>query len=465
MRTAPWDFPGGIAVPEDKAHRDAAPRELPLPHRLRLPLESRGRTLALAIARGAHVLRGTVVATDAHGTPLHAPTSGRIVGTEHDGAPWLVLECDGRDAAAEAAAHGAARSFEDFVAAVRDAGIVGMGGGGYPLHRKLVQARAAGVHTLVVNAVECEPGLTADETLLRTRPHRVGEAIDAICTALGGIRAVVAIDPRKRAAIAALEAARPDLDLVAVPARYPAGAERALVTMLTHARLGRSERPVARGLVIVNVATLDAVGEWLATGAPVTRRLVAVCGPALRSQGTAWVRIGHVVRDVIAAFGVDAAHASRLTLRDGGVVSGRTVQPDAGIARTTLGLHATTASAPDALPCIRCGRCAEVCPERLAPQILHSHATEQRLRGLVDAGLDACIECGACDLVCPSRIPLLTEFRAGKRAVLAQRTAEALADTARRRVEAHEQRAKETAASAEARRRARLAARLGPPQP
>jgi electron transport complex protein RnfC len=217
--------------------------------------------------------------------------------------------------------------------------------------------------------------------------------------------------------------------------------------------------------VIVNVATLDAVGEWLATGAPVTRRLVAVCGPALRSQGTAWVRIGHVVREVIAAFGVDAADASRLTLRDGGVVSGRTVSPAAGIARTTLGLHATTASAPDALPCIRCGRCAEVCPERLAPQILHGHATEQRLRGLVDAGLDACIECGACDLVCPSGIPLLTEFRAGKRAVLAQRTAEARADSARRRVEAHEQRVKATAASAEARRRARLATRLGPPSP
>jgi electron transport complex protein RnfC len=452
-------FAGGCEVPESKPHRAAAPLRLPLPARLRLPLLLRDETLLPLVRRGAQVLRGSVVAAARDGTPLHAPTSGRVVDTEFDGAPWLLLDADGDDRAVENA-----RFLPDpaqpgaFLAALPRAGIVGMGGGGFPLARKLALARAASVHTLVVNAVECEPGMTADETLLRLAPERIAIAIDAIRSLLAAT-AVVAIDPRKEGAARALAALRPDLEFVTTTTRQPAGAERALVAALCGAPLGHAERPLARGLVFVNVATLHALGEWLECGVPVTERLVTVAGPALAAQGTAWARIGCTARDALAPFAPSLA--ADVELWDGGPLTGRPIGPANGIAKTTIGLWAASRRDGAEHPCIRCGACSEHCPELLAPETLFAHARAARWAAVEAASLDACIECGVCDVVCPSGIPLLLVFRDAKAVVAKRRRADAAAAAARQRYEAHAARARAAADQAELRRRSRLETRLG----
>jgi electron transport complex protein RnfC len=461
----PHDFSGGIRVDEAKRHRDEPAQVLPLPQHLRIPLATRHGTLKPCVRHGQAVLRGQPIATDGDGASdvLNAPTSGRIAGTEFDGAPWLLLEPDGQDRAVAPIAY-PTDDVDAALDAIRRAGIVGLGGGGFPLHTKLAAARAARVHTLLVNAVECEPWLTSDETLLVSCTRTVHAGIDALARVLGAPRVVVAIDPRKTVALARLarvvaeDARSPGCELLTTPPRYPAGSERALVEMLRGVPLGRQERPLTQGYVCVNVATAHALGRLTERGEAVTERLVSITGPAVPAPGTAWVRLGHVTGEALAAYGMRPS--DRVTIKDGGPLSGRPIAATDGIGRTTLGLFVAAAERREILPCIHCARCAEVCPERLEPQLLHRQALERSWPAAPAAALDACIECGACDVVCPSAIPLLDEFRAAKDTVRLQRQAAARAAHARARFEAHVQRLDASLAQTQARRTARLAHRL-----
>lgn len=412
----------------------AALAELPLPQVLRYPLATPvGRYRAVA-QDGARVRLGDVIALrgdGSHGGPaeplelLRAAAAGRVEAT-----PTALLLHAEADA-------GAARrvTAPGLVERVQEAGIVGLGGAGYPTHLKLSQAREHGVGTLIVNAVECEAGVNADRALLRCHAEDVLAGIEVVAECLGGPRVILAVG------------APLDFELgvpVAVaPGPYPAGWERALIQRLLGVQAPPDGYPTDVGALVLNVATVFAIARAWRQGEPLTRRVVTV------GARECWVRVGHPVAALPLPPG---AHTV------GGPVTGWLAEADAAVTKTTRAVTPRRAAAES--PCIRCGWCASACPRGLLPQELLRGIEAGNWRQTGRLRVDDCIECGACDVACPSHLPLLAAIRHAKGERLEAARRSAAASLARTRFEARNARMERGAAAT----RARLAARLRAPR-
>ena len=351
-----------------------------LPSVLRYPLLARTGRYAPRVASGTRVRAGDVLACGE--VPLlgavHAGASGMVEVAARE----VLLYPDGlHDAAPPLTAR-------DLAERVRDAGIVGLGGAGYPTWRKLRHARDAGIATLIVNAVECEPGVSADRALLR---EHTGEI-------LSGMRALADFLRKPRTVIALGEGMEdvPGTETTRVTGPYPSGSERALVAQVAGVDL-RERVPTEVGVLVLNVATVFAVHRAWHCGERLTERIVTV------QDENVWLRIGYPVAELPLPEG-------RVVV--GGPITGWPAAEGESIAKTTRAV--TVRESPEASPCIRCGWCASACPEGLLPQELFRHIHAGRFSEMERLGLADCVECGACDMACPSRLPLLATFRYGK---------------------------------------------------
>ena len=472
LEPAPFDFRGGTHLDTAEAARTGSIKTIHMPERLYIELHPDDRP---CVRIGTRVLTHQRL-TDGD-VPSHAPTSGRIsdialrpsiaptpgqvpsfaAGLTASLAACLTLEVDGLDEAtvlnpiADPSGHAPA----DLVDRVRDAGITGMGGAGFPTYRKLEEARHSGVDTLVMNAAECEPGVRADTSLLATEADSVVRGACAVAAIVGARRCLIGIEPRNADAIAALRTALAAHGGEALrwycyglPQRYPAGSERSLIRALTGVQLRPGERPAAQGLICFNVATLHALARALHFGEPLTRRVLSVSGEGAREPGDHWAFIGQPIHE----FRVDP----RFQALHGGPLAGWPVPGEAAVAKTTFSLHFRQRATPTEDPCIRCQRCAEVCPDPLYPERLLRHSRARNVDGLLRDGLDHCVECGACDTVCPSRIPLLATFREAKSDLAAAARSAARANEARARSRLHETREAARRQATDASRQARL---------
>lgn len=449
---------GGIQPPAHKAFTTGTPiRRLPLPPLLVLPL-SHGESLH---PPGTWVGKGEVLATGP-GLPVHASTSGYLRGIEQRTldadrrGPCVLLEPDGEDRWREPPRPLPIATMDrpQLLEAVRAAGIAGLGGGGFPTATKLA---APGIHTLVINAMECEPYVTADDALLREATAEVVAGIRLAARILETPqRILIGIEDDKPEALAALRdaLAGDDLELRVLPTRYPSGAERQLITLLTGLEIPRHELPVAHGIVCLNVGTVHALQRALGHGEPLLERIVTVSGGACREPANHCAPLGTPVADLLAASGHEPERCTRVLL--GGGMMGRPLADlQIPVTRTT---HCVLALAADEVrptpprDCIRCGWCADACPVALLPQQLHRHARTGHLGELALHHLDQCIECGACDHVCPSAIPLARQFAAAKVQLARQRADRQHADRDRDRFAAHRQRRAREATEQEARR-------------
>lgn len=336
-----------------------------------------------------------------------------------------------------------------------EAGIVGLGGGGFPAHLKW-QHR---LHTLLVNGAECEPFLTADEQTMRLRAPAIWDAIGAMMRALSLQRCVIAIEDNKPEALAALQAAYPsdldghDVSITVIESRYPSGAERQLIWLALGIEIATTSLPVEHGIVVHNPVTLAALADAI-HGYPLTDRIVTVTGPSIVTPRTFQVPLGTPIDCLL-------AHAGGLRPGDHQVMHGG---PYMGwpMRDTTMGVMATTACVYGAAvvpqtpsPCIRCGMCAEVCPVHLQPQQLFAALTHAQLDVALHEGLSQCLQCGACDAVCPSDLPLTQTYRDGLEDHRVQHAEKQRADRARTRFEARNQRLLKRAQADEAQRAAR----------
>ena len=365
----------------------AAVNRLPLPRVLRYPLLTRSGRYEPAVASGKRIRAGDALAV-AHSGPagyLNAGASGVVEVT----ATEMLLYPDGLEDAAPPL------TSKDLAERVRDAGIVGLGGAGYPTWLKLQQARNNAVTTLIVNAVECEPGVSADGALLRGHTEEVLSGMRALADFLGRPRTIIALGDGMDDI--------PGADVARVTGPYPSGSERALIARLLGMDLSRSpvrqgrEVPTDVGVVVFNVATVFAVHRAWHRGERLIERIVTV------HDENAWLRIGHPVAELPLPEGQVVV---------GGPVTGWVATEGESIAKTT---RAVSVRAPrEASPCIRCGWCARACPEGLLPQELLRHINARRWSEMEGLRLADCVECGACDLACPSRLPLLATFRHGK---------------------------------------------------
>jgi len=477
-RRAPvYDFPGGVHPAEHKTVSNRTPiAPGPRPAQLVLPLNMHlGAPARSIVAVGDRVLKGQMLAEPAGAVSaaLHAPTSGTVVALgprpiQHPSgmdALCIVLEPDGEDRWAERrpVADHTRLGPGKLIALLRDAGVAGLGGAGFPTSVKVNLGDHQRVEQLIINAVECEPYITADDRLMRERADEIVLGIQILQYLLNPHDTLIGIEDNKPEAIAALRAACADSDVEVrvVPTKYPSGGEKQLIQLLTGKEVPSGSIPAQCGVVCQNVGTAWAVKRAVHDGEPLLSRITTVTGDAVARPGNYEVWLGTPVADLLHHAGVDKERLGRLVM--GGPMMGFTLHdPSVPVVKTSNCVIAASAEElpepPPEQACIRCGACAEVCPANLLPQQLYWYAKTDDFERAQHHNLMDCIECGACAYVCPSHIPLVQYYRYAKGEIRTQAAEQIKADRARERFEARQARLEREQAEKEARRRARLEA-------
>lgn len=472
------DFPGGIHPPENKAISNGSPiAPGPLPEQLVLPLGMHiGAPATPRVSQGDTVRKGQMIADPkgAVSAAIHAPTSGTVVAIgprpiQHPSgldAPCIVIEPDGKDTWVEhAGLHDYTRlNPAEVVERIRQAGIAGLGGAGFPTGIKVNLGDHQRVEQLIINAVECEPYITADDRLMRERAADIVTGIQIIQYLLNPRDTLVGVEDNKPQAIQALKDASRgcDMHIHAVPTKYPSGGEKQLIQVLTGKEVDSGSLPAQVGVACQNVGTAYAIKRAIVDGEPLISRITTLTGNAVKRPGNYEVLLGTPVSELLHHAGINNPESlGRLVM--GGPMMGFTVHnPAVPVVKTSNCLIAATPEElpepPPEQPCIRCGACADVCPANLLPQQLYWYAKHDELERTQQHNLMDCIECGACAYVCPSHIPLVQYYRYAKGEIRHQAAEQEKADRARERFEARQARIEQEKAEKEARRQARLEA-------
>ncbi len=440
-------FPGGLLLEPHKHITDQKTSMLhPLPERMFLPLQQHiGLPAEPLVKAGDKVLKGQMIAKASGyvSVPVHASTSGKILAigeypVPHPSAikaPCLVLEPDGDDLWCDI------KPTEEYDSVdpkrlqnlIRECGIAGLGGAGFPAHVKLMEGVDNAVDTLIINGVECEPHITCDDRLIQEKARYVISGARMIRHAVQARRCVIAVEEDMPLAYEALAAhSDDDLELVKVPTRYPAGGEKQLIKVLTGKEVQSGGLPIHIGIVIHNVATAAAVFRAVTRGEPIVSRYVTVTGK-VDNPVNLQVLIGTPVKDCLKTCGYE--HRKEHKVLIGGPMMGiHVTNLDIPVIKTTnCILIEAHIEAAKAMPCIRCGACVDVCPAKLLPQQLYWHARADEFGLLRKYHLFDCIECGCCAYVCPSHIPLVHYYRYAKSAIADEERRIQGADQARSR--------------------------------
>jgi electron transport complex protein RnfC len=447
-------FHGGLHLPEHKTESTGLPiGRLPLPARLVLPLRQHAGNLAKPVVGvGDHVLKGQLIAAaeGAISSAVHAPTSGRIVDFSEQPIPhysgltdWcLTLESDGDDTWTDLEpVDWRASDAETLRRRIQAAGVVGLGGAVFPSHVKLRPHPDRKFRKLILNGAECEPFITCDDMLMRERAEGILRGAAIMMQLLGAGKCLVGIENNKPQAITAMEAAARssglNVEVVPVPTLYPGGGAKQLIRVLTGKEVPSHKFSTEFGVQCFNVATALTLHRALEFGEPVISRIVTVTGNVLTPRNFEAL-LGTPVADLVAAAGGALPDTDHLVM--GGPMMG--VMLDSDRLPVVKAMNCIIAASPQlfppkplAMPCIRCARCAEVCPVDLQPQELYWFAKSDNFEKARDYNLFDCIECGCCDYVCPSRIPLVQYYRYAKSEIIALDKARQAADLARERNE------------------------------
>jgi electron transport complex protein RnfC len=469
-----FDFHGGIHPPQNKNQSLALHiRDAGIPPELVLPLSQHiGAPASPVVVVGQRVLKGQMIAEPVGfvSVPVHAPTSGTIAAIEerliaHPSgllAKCIVIATDGKDDAVEVSNTADYRDMapEELLQQIRQAGIAGMGGAGFPTAVKLSTRQGSHVTTLIINGTECEPYITADDILMRERPERIIEGIKILQYLLKPGSTLIGVEDNKPEAITALNAAANDssIEIVPFPTKYPSGGEKQLIEILTGKQVPSGGLPLEVGVICLNIGSVVAIHDAVRLGRPLISRITTVTGEALGEPGNFEVLLGTPMNYLLAQAGYQAEKNRRLVM--GGPMMGFTVpDPDVPIVKTTNCLLAPTDSElpqpPPAQACIRCGMCEQACPASLLPQQMFWFAQGKEFEKLEQHNLFDCIECGACSWVCPSNIPLVQYYRASKAEILEMRQEHERAEQSRIRFEARQERIEREAAEKAAKRAAR----------
>ncbi|WP_196157724.1 electron transport complex subunit RsxC [Reinekea sp. G2M2-21] len=477
-RSRVWSIPGGVHPEQHKAESNQSAIEpVPLPSELWLPLSMHIGSPAIPVVKvGDTVCKGDLIARSQSGisASIHAPTSGRVVAIEdhvyaHESGfkqPAICIESDGLDIWRQQKPwhNWREQSVEDIVARIHDGGITGMGGASFPTDVKY-RNKHAPIHTLLVNAAECEPYITADDRLIRERAEDILHGA-AICRHLLGARTIlIGIEDNKPEAISAFEVAAKrlglDITLAVVPTKYPSGGEKQLIQLTTGLEVPKGGLPSDIGLVCQNVGTLYQIYRTVVFDEPLISRVTTITGQAIERPGNYEALIGTSIETLLNHAGAHLKKADRVIM--GGPMMGFAL-PDitAPLVKATNCLLAPTKKEipPPIIdnPCIRCGMCEQACPAGLLPQQLHWASKNRLLDEAELHSIDDCIECGACAYVCPSRIPLVQYFRYAKGEIKQERADQLASDRARVRFENRQARLDREKAEKEQRRKARAEA-------
>ncbi|MCU7555142.1 electron transport complex subunit RsxC [Alteromonas sp. ASW11-19] len=453
-------FPGGVHPDGRKELSATTPTQrLPLPQLVTVPLRQHAGTDGQCdVSVGDKVLKGQPLTTSQSpfAVPVHAPTSGEVVAI----APHVIahpsglsemcvsIRPDGDDkwAPLTPLANYQELPPQQVIEAICNAGVSGMGGAGFPTHIKTASSKD--IEFLIINGVECEPYISADDRLMREFAWQIRQGIDVLDHLLSPKAVVIAIEDNKPEAIEAIKIAcqdKPEYRVVVIETVYPAGGEKQLIQVVTGREVPRHGLPADVGVLMFNVATSYAIADAIFHGKPLIERIVTVTGEAVQQRGNYWALIGTPVSHMLAHTNYLPKKQRHPEIVMGGPMMGFTLTdtaiPVVKITNCLLVPAAKELPADDnERPCIRCSDCAQACPASLLPQQLFWHAKAKELDKAEEYDLFDCIECGACAYVCPSEIPLVHYYRQAKAEIRTQRDERNKAEKAKERFEARKAR-------------------------
>lgn len=424
---------GGVHPQDNKLSASAPLAQLPLPKQVTIPIiQHIGAPAKVVVQRGDTVKVGQVIAQHEGfiSSNIHASCSGRIgiieevmdsTGFKHlavnirvKGDDWLET-IDRTDTLVEEIS----LSRDEIVARVMDAGVVGMGGAGFPSHAKIKVPEGKTIDTLIINGVECEPYLTADHRLMLEKPREIIVGIRILMKALGVSRAIIGIEDNKHDAIELFdEWLRGDKQIEVQPleVQYPQGGEKQLIQAVLDREVPSGGLPADVGVIVHNVGTTFAIYEAVQKNKPLVERVITVTGKDVKQPSNLWVRIGTPVIELITAAGGLPESTGKVV--SGGPMMGKAIADlEVPVAKGTSGIlmiaQAETKRAEE-YNCVHCGKCIEACPMGLEPyRLLLLSKAGQSEKSKRENVLD-CIECGSCSFVCPSNRPILDYIRLSK---------------------------------------------------
>jgi electron transport complex protein RnfC len=445
-----FKFHGGVHPPENKSQSTQLPiGHLPLPEKIVLPLRQHvGNIPKIKVAVGDKVLKGQLIA-EAEGAvsaAIHATTSGTIAAIGDEVIPHpsglpdrcITILPDGEDLwFPHQPIDWRNTDRKALLASLRYSGIVGLGGATFPTQVKLRSDGKSSVHTLIINAAECEPYITCDDMLMRERAFEIVKGIEIAQHLLGANKVIIGIEDNKPEAAAAMQAAisNTQMKIVVVPSLYPSGDARRLVHLVLGIEIPFDKRTTEEGLQVFNVATVFALHRYFNFGEPSLSRIVSMTGNVHSPQNFE-VLFGTPLKHLAQAAGGVKPKTTQFIM--GGPMMGFNLPNDeVPITKAANCIIAASTgfleSSQPVMPCIRCARCADVCPVSLQPQDLYWFAKSDNFEKARDYKLFDCIECGACSYVCPSNIPLVQFYRYAKSEIIAIDKAKEAADIARER--------------------------------
>ncbi|MCR5250976.1 MAG: electron transport complex subunit RsxC [Lachnospiraceae bacterium] len=433
-----FTFKGGVhpfdgkELSKDKPIRDYLPKgEMVYPVSQHI-----GAPAKPVVSKGQRVLVGECIA-EAGGfvsAPVYASVSGTVKGIEKrrvitgDRVDCIVIENDG---AYEKAAPICEKPYEEMsreevIACIRDAGIVGMGGAGFPTHVKLSPKDPDAIDTIIVNCAECEPYLTSDYRKMLEEPDKLIRGLQIEVALFKNARGVLAVEDNKPDCIRLLKektAGLSDISVVPLKTKYPQGSERQLIYAVTKRAINSRMLPADAGCIVNNVDTVIAICNAVTEGEPLMYRIVTVTGDAVKEPQNFRVRTGTNYAELIEAAG-GFAHEPAKIISGGPMMGFALFTTDVPVTKTSSALLCMTEDevakyAPSA--CINCGRCVEACPSRLIPSRLADHASHFNEEEFLRMNGMECVECGSCSYACPAKRQLAQNIKSMRRMQLAKR--------------------------------------------
>ena len=434
-------FPRGIHPPEQKALTADSPLEsMPPPEKVFIPLHQHfGRPAKAIVKKGEEVLLGQKIgeATALFSADVHSSVSGKVLavdGYNHPlGKPVLTVSIanDGKDnpnPGISGTENPLSLEPEQIRTKVKEAGIVGLGGAGFPTAVKLSPPKDKPIDTVIINGCECEPLLNTDYRLLMEFPDHVLQGAELVRIATDAGRIIIGIEDNKKDAFALLKDKTQDsqIEVALLKTKYPQGAEKNLIYALLNREVPKGGLPFDVGVVVQNVGTVKAIWDAVKTGRPLYERALTVSGSGVNNPKNLMVRIGTPFKDVLEFCGGYADETNILVM--GGPMMGLSQwTSDVPVIKGTSGILCWLSTPPAFVHnCIQCARCVGHCPMNLIPTQLMKYAKSDHLKEAEDWGILDCVECGCCQYTCPACIPLVHWIRLGKNNVMIEKKKESV---------------------------------------
>ncbi len=420
----------GIRVPHRKNTQNKPVLTIESPKLVEIPMSMHiGAPARPLVKVGDLVKVGTKIAEagGAVSAPIHSSVSGKVVKIKDvllpngETAAAVVIESDGEMAVDENVAPPVVDSRESFIEAVKESGIVGLGGAGFPTHVKL-NVDPEKIEQLIINGAECEPYVTSDTYTMINRREDMEYALEAMKKHLGIKHIIIGVESNKKEAIASMMKLMTDtckgckIDVKVLPTVYPQGGEKVLIYHTTGKAVPAGKLPIDVGCIVLNCTTLASIGEYLRTGMPLVEKCVTVDGGAVKEPHNVIAPVGTPIAELFQKCGGLASQPAKIIY--GGPMMGITLPyDDASVLKNTNALLALTekeSKLPKTTACIRCGACTNTCPFGLAPVAIARAYENKDVTLLNELSVKSCMECGCCSYNCPANRPLVQTNKLAK---------------------------------------------------